>query len=59
MSSRLRLVDLVDLVDRVDLRESGDTRGASAKLELRFIDVQRLDAMVKRGWWTSELRRSP
>ena len=31
----------------------------SAKLELRFIDVQRLDAMVKRGWWNSEFRRSP
>ena len=41
---------------RVNLVMAG---GASAKLELRFIDVQRLDAMVKRGWWNSELRRSP
>jgi hypothetical protein len=39
----------------------GGNRGrpaGSAKLELRFVDVQRLDAMVKRGWWNSELRRS-
>jgi len=50
---------LVDLVDRVDQREPGDSWRASAKLELRFIDVQRLDAMVKRGWWNSEFRRSP
>ena len=49
----------VDLVDRVDQGEPGDNWRASAKLELRFIDVQRLDAMVKRGWWNSELRRSP
>jgi hypothetical protein len=65
MSTRLRLVDVVDLVDlvepvdRVGLGEPGAIGGASAKLELRFIDVQRLDAMVKRGWWNSELRRSP
>ena len=52
-------VDLVDLVDRVDQGEPGDNWRASAKLELRFIDVQRLDAMVKRGWWNSEFRRSP
>ena len=52
-------VDLVDLVDRVDQSEPGDNWRASAKLELRFIDVQRFDAMVKRGWWNSELRRSP
>jgi len=52
-------VDLVDLVDRVDQGEPGDNWRASAKLELGFIDVQRLDAMVKRGWWNSESRRSP
>ena len=51
-------MDLVDLVDRVDQSEPGDNWRTSAKLELRFIDVQRLDAMVKRGWWNSELRRS-
>jgi hypothetical protein len=42
----VKLVNLVSLV-------------GSAKLELRFADVQRLDAMVERGWWNSELRRSP
>src|SRR4051794_11179948 len=31
----------------------------SAKLELRFRDVQRLDAIFKRGWRNSELRRRP
>ena len=59
-SSRLRLVDLADLADLadlVDLVNLVDTGGASAKLELRFVDVQCLDAMVKRGWWNAELRR--
>ena len=51
------LVDPVDLVDRVDLGESSGTGRASVELELRFVDVQRLDAMVERGWWNSELRR--
>ena len=65
-SSRLRSVRLVDLgwiwliwwigLIRVNLVTTGV---ASAKLELRFIDVQRLDPMVKRGWWNSEFRRSP
>jgi hypothetical protein len=32
-------VDLVDVVDRVDQGEPGDNWRASAKLELRFIDV--------------------
>jgi hypothetical protein len=32
---------------------------ASAKLELRFVDVQSLDAIFKRGWWDSELYGSP
>ena len=59
MSSRLRLVDPVDLVDLADLVDLRDYWRASAKLELRFVDVQCLDAMVKRGWWHSELRRSP
>jgi hypothetical protein len=40
-------------------RVIGWYRRTSAKLELRFVDVQRLYAMVKRGWWNSELRRSP
>ena len=63
-SSRWRLVDLVDLVDRVDLadrvdwRESGYER-ASAKLELRFVDVQRLNPMVKRRSWNPEFCRRP
>ena len=42
------LVNLVNLMNLV----------GSAKLELRFADVQRLDAMVKCGWWDSELRGS-
>ena len=44
--------NLVNLVNLVGWR-------TSAKLELRLVDVQRLDAMVERGWWHSELRRSP
>jgi hypothetical protein len=28
----------------------------STKFELRFIDTQRLNAVVKRGRWNSELR---
>jgi len=51
------LVDPVDLVDRVDLGESSGTGRASAELELRFVDVQGLDSMVKRGWWNPKLRR--
>ena len=66
MSSRLRLVRLVDLgwiwliwwIGLIRVNLVIYWRG-SAKLELRFIDVQRLYAMVKRGWWNSELRRSP
>ena len=52
-------MDLVDLVDRVDQSEPDDNWRASAKLELRFVDVQGLDPMVKRGWWNPELRRGP
>jgi hypothetical protein len=62
MSSRSRLVDLVDLVDPVDpvdLSELGGSWRGSAKFELRFVDVQCPDSMVKRGWWNSELRRRP
>jgi hypothetical protein len=62
MSSGLRPVDLVDLVDPVDpvdVSERGEAGGPSAKLELRFVDVQCPDAMVQRGWWNSELRRRP
>src|SRR5215207_1628907 len=32
---------------------------ASAKLEVRFVDVQSLDTIFKRGRWNSELRGSP
>jgi hypothetical protein len=39
--------------------EFGGSGGISAKLELRLVDTQRLDAMVKRGWWNAKLRRGP
>ena len=38
--------------------EFGDER-MSAKLELRFVDAQRFDAILKRGWWNAKLRRGP
>src|SRR4051812_8012851 len=60
MSRRLRPVDLVDLVDPVDpvdLGERDKAGGASAKLELRLVDLQCPDSMVKRGCGNSELRR--
>ena len=50
----MRLANLVDLVNVVNL-----VIGRSAKLELRFVDVQRLDAMVKRGRWNAEPRGGP
>jgi hypothetical protein len=37
--------------------ECGETGGSLAKLELRLVDVQRLDAMVECGWWHAKLRR--
>jgi hypothetical protein len=36
--------------------EFGETGGSSAKLELRLVDTQRLDAMVQRGWWNAKPR---
>jgi hypothetical protein len=33
--------------------------GSSAKLELRLVDTQSLDAMVKRGRWNAKLRSGP
>ena len=36
--------------------EFGETGGTSAELELRFVDTQRLDAMVERGWWNTKPR---
>ena len=62
MSIRRPVVDPADLAVLADLADAADlviSGGASAKLELRFIDVQCLDAMVKRGWWNAEFRRSP
>jgi len=47
------LADLVNVVNSVKLA------GTSAKLELRLIDAQRFDAMVKRGWWNPKPRRGP
>jgi len=46
--------NLVDLVNLVKCAASG----GSAELELRFVDLQRLYAMVERGRWHSEFRRS-
>ena len=31
----------------------------SAKLELRFVDAQHFDAILKRGWWNAKPRRGP
>jgi hypothetical protein len=39
--------------------EFGEIGRMSAKLELRLIDTQRFDAMVKRGWWNAKPRRGP
>jgi len=39
--------------------EFGEIGRTSAKLELRLIDAQRFDAMVKRGWWNPKPRRGP
>ena len=39
--------------------EFGESGGDSAKLKLRLVDTQRLDAMVKRRWWNSKLRSGP
>jgi len=47
---------LADLVDVVNLEK---VVGTSAKLKLRPVDTQRLDAMVKRGWWNAKLRSCP
>ena len=49
------LVNLGNLVNVVNLV----MRWVSAKLELRLVDVQRLDAMVERGWRHAEPRGGP
>jgi hypothetical protein len=51
-----RPANLADLVNVVNLAK---LVGRSAKLELRLVDTQRFDAMVKRGWWNAKLRRGP
>jgi hypothetical protein len=45
---------LADLVIMVNLEK---LVGQLAKLELRLVDAQSSDAMVKRGWWNTEPRR--
>jgi hypothetical protein len=39
--------------------EVGGVGGMSAKLELRLVDTQCFDAMVKRGWWNAKSGRGP
>src|SRR5579864_6327296 len=48
--------NLADVVNVANLKK---VVGTSAKLELRLVDTQRLDAMVKRGWWNAKLRSGP
>lgn len=48
-----RPANLEDLVNVVNLEK---VAGTSEKLKLRPVDTQRLDAMVKRGWWNTKLR---
>jgi len=57
----IRLIWLIWWIGLIwaNLGESGATGRASAKLESRFVDLQCLDAMVKRGWWHPEFRRRP
>ena len=39
--------------------EFGETGEASEKLEWCFVDSQRFDAMIKRGWWNAKPHSGP
>ena len=52
------LVNLKNPVDVVNPVKCGVAERASAELELRLVNVQRLDAVVERGWRHAELHGS-
>jgi hypothetical protein len=53
------LVNSENLVDVVNSVKSGVLWESSAELELRFVDVQRFDAVVERRWRNPQLCRRP